>query len=225
MKGPPVVFLPALGVAAEADFLAVATVAAVVDGMGAGPVRVVGQSMGGTVGIALAPARPYPVAALIIGAGNVTPGGGGHARRIAEHGLEDFRASGFPGVLGVIEEAARSGDRMQAVVAASWRQAGVTGLHGNARMLFGLPEGFLDRSLALDLPRGVRLRRAVTPRDARARNPGTPDPDVRAAAGATSKVTTGAGHVMPREPPIPSPRASRAMRPPSIDAPPPLCHG
>lgn len=236
-EGPPVVFLPAISVASVANFLAVATsaalagrravfldylgsgvsdpaadgrydlaahvesVAAVIEALGAGPVTVAGHSMGGTVAVGLALARPDLVAGVIVAEGNVTPGGGGHSRRIAAQSLADFAATGFAAFLAEIESKARAGDRAQAAFAASWRQAEVAGVHGNARMLVGLADDFFDRFLALDLPRVFVFGEKSHPAAQGHATPDSPDPDRLIAAGVAVEVVAGAGHLMVLEAP------------------------
>ena len=177
----------------------VSTVAEVIDALGSGPAAVVGHSMGGTVGIALARDYPDLVSHLVVGEGNVVGGGGGHSRRIASQSLGEFITSGFQAFVSDIESDARAGSQAQAAIAHSWRRAEAVGLHGNARMLVGLTEEFLADFLSLTLPRlfvyGARSHPSATGQT----TPDAPDPAVLRDAGIEIETLAEAGHLLGME--------------------------
>lgn len=179
----------------------VGTIAAVVAALDAGPVPIVGHSMGGTVGIALAQAHPHLVSQLIVGEGNVTGGGGGHSRRIAGQSLGQFITSGFDAFLADIDAEAAAGSQAQAAIAQSWRRAEAVGLHGNARMLVGLTDAFLEGFLALDLPRTFVYGQSSHPNVTGQFIPDAPDPAILEAAGISTVTLAGSGHLLGMENP------------------------
>ncbi len=174
----------------------VEAIAAVLDSLQAGPLAVVGHSMGGTVGIALALARPDLVSHLVVGEGNLRDGGGGHSRRISAQSLGQFITSGFDAFLGDIEADAQAGSAAQAAIAHSWRRAEAVGLHGNARMLVQLDDAFMGRFLSLDMPRlfmyGARSHPAVTGKEM----PDAPMPEPLERAGIKTATLENAGHLL-----------------------------
>lgn len=180
----------------------VETVAAVIEALDAGPVPVIGHSMGGTVGIALAAAHPSLVSHLFVGEGNVTGGGGGHSRRIAGQSLGEFITSGFQAFLADIEADARAGSQAQAAIAHSWRRAEAVGLHGNARMLVGLTDAFLASFLDLALPRVFIYGERSHPDATGKVIPDAPDPGPLVAAGVAVETLAGAGHLLGMENPV-----------------------
>lgn len=179
----------------------VASVADVLDALAAGPVPVVGHSMGGTVGIGLAKTRPDLVSHLIVGEGNVTGGGGGHSRRIAGQSLGQFITSGFADFLADIDAEAQRGSQAQAAIAQSWRRAEAVGLHGNARMLVGLDDGFLAGFLALKQPRLFVYGETTHPKATGQAIPDAPEPAPLEAAGVTTATLLGSGHLLGMENP------------------------
>ncbi len=174
---------------------------AVIAALDVGPVPVIGHSMGGTLGIALARDFPDAVSVLYVGEGNVTGGGGGHSRRIAGQSLGQFITSGFDAFVDDIEADARAGSQAQAAIAHSWRRAEAVGLHGNARMLVGLDDSFFDDFLSLPHSRvfiyGAQSHPSVTGKTM----PDAPDPGRLSDAGVAVETLKSAGHLLGMENP------------------------
>ncbi len=144
-----------------------AVVAAVLDHLGGGPFPVVGHSMGGTVAIALACARPDLVSRLVVGEANVLPGGGAASRRIAADPDARFAAEGLPRMLAALREGALAGGGFEGFVFGAWSQADPWALHAISRALVDLPEAFEEDFLALRIPRTFVYGEADAPDPAR----------------------------------------------------------
>lgn len=179
----------------------VRAVAKAIEAAGDGPVNVVGHSMGGTVAIALAEARPDLVGGLVLGEPNVHPGGGAHSRRIVAEDKADFVASGFEVALERLEGKARAGDPIADYNLAQWRHADPGALHDNARMLVDLAPDFHATLLSLDCPRTFIFGARTYPGLGAPVTPDAPDPAPLEAAGITVEVLEDAGHMLMLENP------------------------
>ena len=72
-----------------------AVVATLLDHLGLTGTQLIGHSMGGTIAIVLADARPELVARLVVCEPNLVPGGGPTSRAIARYSEAEFERSGF----------------------------------------------------------------------------------------------------------------------------------
>ncbi|MGF1660726.1 MAG: alpha/beta fold hydrolase [Rubrimonas sp.] len=187
---------PLAGLDDDADCMA-----ALLDHLDCGPCAVVGHSMGGSVGIALALRRPDLVAHLVVAEANLLPGGGAATRRIAAHDADRFAAEEFPAMLARRRAAARAGDAAAAFVAGAWAHADPRALHANSRALVDLPAGFLDAFLALAIPRAFFYGARTHPDATGAPAPDAPDPEPLRAAGVRVAVIPDCGHDMTTENP------------------------
>lgn len=176
-------------------------VAAVLDHLGCGAATVVGHSMGGTLGIALALRRPDLVARLIVAEANLTPGGGVATRRIAATGVDAFVADAFPAMLARFRGGAAEGDARAAFFLGAWSTADPRALHANAAMLVGLPESFAEAFLALPIPRTFLYGERSHPRATGQTTPDAPDPGWLEAHRVVTSTVPGCGHDLPLENP------------------------
>ncbi|MFD4636108.1 alpha/beta fold hydrolase [Lentzea sp. NPDC058436] len=76
-----------------------AAVAAVIDALDLGAVRLVGHSLGGSVAISLAAQRPDLVGELVVAEPNLDPGVGTMSARIASFDEDDFVATGMDAMI------------------------------------------------------------------------------------------------------------------------------
>lgn len=179
----------------------VGVIVAVLEHLGCADVRVVGHSFGGSVGIALALARPDLVARLVVAEGNLTPGGGGTSRRIATMSPEEFETGGLAGITDRLRAKAIAGDARAATIYGAWRLADPRALHANARALVDLPLTFAHDFFALPMPRCFVYGEVTFATAPAAPRPDAPDPGWLRANGVDVQVVPGAGHAMVRDNP------------------------
>ena len=171
----------------------VKTVLRVLDHLNIPSVDLVGHSMGGTVGIFLALDQPDRVRSLLVGEGNVDPGGGVMSLRVSQDGQDAFLAGGYAALLNALQAKARQGAGGADRLFAGWQHADPRGIYGNAKALVDLPEDTFSRFAALPMPRTFvygahNLTGAFTP--------DVPDPDRLKAHGITPLTVPDAGHAM-----------------------------
>ncbi|KMK67875.1 alpha/beta fold hydrolase [Puniceibacterium sp. IMCC21224] len=174
-------------------------VARILDHINLGPSVVFGHSMGGSVAVALADARPDLVRHLVVAEGNLVPGGGAGSRRIGGYDRAEFLKSGYDEALAGIRAEAVAGDEFLSFLHANWTLADPAALHGNACGLIDLDPGLEAAFLGLDLPRTF-----VYGDKSLAHNPGAadvPEPDHLAEGGVAISVIPQAGHFMTRDNP------------------------
>jgi len=175
------------------------SIAAVLDHLGLADCDLFGHSMGGTVGIALAMARPDLVGRLIVGEGNILDGGGAISLKIAGPGCDAFLTGGYAALVEGFRDKAIRGDARAAFFHAAWSAADAATLFGNAAGLVTLPAGFAERFFALTCPR-VFLYGAFSHPDATGGpSPDTPDPDLLRAHGVACLTIPDVGHGMMRD--------------------------
>ena len=230
VKGPVLVYLPAISFSVAASFLSVVThphmpahKAILVDYFGSGAsdtpqnfrytlkehvasiatllddancrnVTLVGHSMGGTVAICLAMARPDIVANLIVGEGNVTAGGGGLVKQIVSHSEADFVSTIFPKMKADIFESAKSGDMIGLRRNNVWKHVSPVGLYRNAQALNGVSDDLLDSFLALPIPKTFIYGDKTLPATDEQIGPDTPSPERLKLHGVNIGVVPNAGH-------------------------------
>jgi pimeloyl-ACP methyl ester carboxylesterase len=170
--------------------------AAVMDHLGCGPCPVLGHSMGGSVAIALALRRPDLVSRLIIGEGNLTPGGGAATRRIAAFSREDFVRDGLASILASLRAAGTEGDIFVNFVAKAWSYASAEGLHGNSVALVTLRTDFAAEFLDLDIPRTFIYGAETYPGNTGVITPDQPDPDLLRRHNVDIAIVAGVGHAL-----------------------------
>ena len=170
------------------------TVASVLDNEGLTGVTVVGHSMGGTVGILLAMARPDLVSRLIVGEGNVTSGGGAATREIAAFNKDEYVDRVFPETAQKLRQSAIEGDAIGCRRNNLWATADPAGLHGNSTALVGIDDSLLDAFLKLSIPRAFLYGEKTLPGGEVSVGPDAPDPDKLKEHGISVGVIPDAGH-------------------------------
>jgi len=157
------------------------------DHLGLRGAELVGHSMGGTIGIALAALRPDLASKLVAAEPNLDPAVGTLSKRIAEQREEDFLATGHRALLSDVDQWAKS-DPGYASYAGTLRGCDPLALHRSAVSLFrNTRPPARDRLLGLSIPKACLFGERSLP-----------DPDTAALAGAGILVliVPNAGHAM-----------------------------
>ena len=155
---------------------------------------IVGHSMGGTIAILLALSRPDLVSNLIVGEGNVTPGGGAGTSRIAAYSKQEFVEQIFPRMQSERRKAAINGDAGANRFNALWSTIHVEGLYGNAKALVELDPSIKERYLAMTIPRTFIYGEKSLPTNTGKILADAPDPDELKKHGIKIGVVPDAGH-------------------------------
>jgi pimeloyl-ACP methyl ester carboxylesterase len=169
------------------------SVAAVLDNEGIESAALVGHSMGGTVGIMLALARPELVSNLIVGEGNVTSGGGAATRSISAHDRDKYADDVFPASVKERREAAIEGSGGDLLLNL-WATVDPAGIHGNSKALVEIDDSLKDRFFRLSVPRTFIYGEKSLPENAGGVGPDAPDPEELKAHGVRIGVVPNAGH-------------------------------
>lgn len=154
----------------------------------------VGHSMGGTVAILVALQRPDLVANLIVGEGNLTPGGGVATRHITSFSRDEYVGEIYPEELGQWRKGAVTGDPRDASMLSAWGTADPSGLYGNSVSLVNLDDTFKERYLSLPMRRTFIYGEHSLPTRPEDVKADAPDPDELEAHGVTVSVVPNAGH-------------------------------
>ena len=170
------------------------SISAVLDAVDCGPACLLGHSMGGTVAIAIALARPDLVSRLIVCEGNLTPGGGGASRAIAATDEAEFISTGFAERMKAMAESALNGSAFADAICAARTGADPRGVHGNSRALVHLPDGFQEQFAAMKTERHFVYGEKTFPGTTGEVTPDAPDPDLLASHGVGIHVVPGVGH-------------------------------
>lgn len=171
----------------------VATILRVLDHLAISSVDVVGHSMGGTVGMFLAMAQPDRVRRLVVGEGNVDPGGGVMSLRVSQDGEDAFLNGGYTALLGALQAKARQGAGGADRLFAGWQHADPRGLYWNAKALVDLPDDIFDRFAALPMPKAFVYGAENLTGDV---TPDVPDAERLKRHGITPLIVPDAGHAM-----------------------------
>jgi len=155
--------------------------------------------MGGSVAIELAVQRPDLVSELVIGEGNVTPGGGMATKAIAQQSFADFIAEGYPQILTTRRAKAQDGDSHSAFLFGAWSKADPVGLHGNSTALVNVSDDFMQRFLTLPVKRSFIYGERSYPGNTGTITPDAPDPELLGLNGVTVEVVPDAGHSLMRD--------------------------
>jgi pimeloyl-ACP methyl ester carboxylesterase len=172
------------------------TVAELLDSEKLSGCTVVGHSMGGTVAIFLALQRPDLVANLIVGEGNLIPGGGIATRHIASFSRDEYVSDIYPEEFGQWRKGAADGDPESTIRLSGWGTADPSGLHGNSVSLVTLDDGFKDRYLGLSMRRTFIYGERSLPKRSEDVLADAPDPRELQAHGVTVGVVPNAGHLL-----------------------------
>ncbi|MBS0125948.1 alpha/beta fold hydrolase [Thetidibacter halocola] len=178
------------------------SIAAVLDTACNELVQLLGYSMGGSVAIALAQARPDLVARLVVCEGNLIPGGGAASRRIAACDPETFVTSVNPDRMQRLAQQAVGGDSFAGFLWAARQGGDPRGLHGNARTLVDLSDDFLERFLTMSMKRHFVYGEKTLLARAEQPVPDTPEPELLRAHGVGVHVIPGVDHAMMIDDPV-----------------------
>ena len=157
---------------------------------------VVGHSMGGTVAIMLAISRPDLVSKLIVGEGNLVPGGGAGTSKIASFSKAEFIENIYPQLCEERIASAKKGERMATLISGMWKTANAEGLYENSRSLVELDLGFKEKYFNLKIPKLFVYGEHSSPKNPRDAKPDTPDPSELKENGITIDTVANAGHFL-----------------------------
>jgi pimeloyl-ACP methyl ester carboxylesterase len=164
-----------------------ATIALLLDHLDAWGTLVVGHSMGGSVGIALATARQDLVGRLALAEANLDAGGGMLSSGIASQSEEGFVSRGYAQLIREVRTAAAAGET-GLVAVGMWQVADPRGLHRSAVSLVqGTQPVMRDQLLQLPIARAYIFGERSLP---------DPDTEWLPAHGIRVAVVPDAGHGM-----------------------------
>ncbi len=172
------------------------TIAAVLDHEGLRACVIVGYSMGGTVGIILARARPDLVSHLIVYEANVAPGGGDGTKFIASFDEETFAASGFKEMLADLRRQALDGDAEAAALAGGWANSDAREIHASSVALVELDQDFATAFYSMSVRRTFVIGELSLPKEGAAAKPDAPSPEALRLNGIEVVVIPDAGHLI-----------------------------
>jgi pimeloyl-ACP methyl ester carboxylesterase len=170
------------------------TVASILDHENIKNATVVGHSMGGTVAILLALARPDLVSNLVVGEGNITPGGGAGTRNIASYSKNEYVEKVFPRLRAERFQAAIDGDAGATLISGLWATVNAKGLYGNSKALVELDPSLKERFLNLTIPCMFVYGEKSLPENTGEVGPDSPEPGELEAHGIKIGVVPSAGH-------------------------------
>jgi len=170
------------------------TVASILDHENIKNATVVGHSMGGTIAVLLALSRPDLVSNLVVGEGNITPGGGTGTRSIASHPKIEYVEKVFPALRARYFQAAVDGDAVASRMTGLWSTVNATGLYGNSKALVELDPSIEARFLNLTIPCTFVYGEKSMPKNAHEAGPDAPEPGKLEAHGIKIGVVPNAGH-------------------------------
>lgn len=170
------------------------TVANILDHENIKGATLVGHSMGGTIAILLALTRPNLVSNLIVGEGNITPGGGATTRSIASYSKNEYVEEVFPRSRVKLLQAAIDGDEMAIRISGLWSTVNVAGLHGNSKALVELDPSIKEQFLKLAIPCTFIYGEKSLPENTGEVGPDAPEPSELEARGIKIGVVPNAGH-------------------------------
>jgi len=171
------------------------TVARILDHEGIKDATVVGHSMGGTIAIMLALSRPDLVSKLVVGEGNITPGGGEATRNIAPYSKTEYVEQVFPRSRKEWFQAAIEGDAMGILLSSVWSTANAASLHGNSKALVEIDPSFKEQFLELSILRTFIYGEKSLPENTGGAGADAPEPSELEAHGIQIGVVPNAGHL------------------------------
>ncbi len=157
---------------------------------------VVGHSMGGTVAIMLAISRPDLVSKLIVGEGNLVPGGGAGTSKIASFSKAEFIENIYPQWCEDRVASAKKGDEMATLISGMWKTANAEGLYENSRSLVELDTGFKQKFFNLKIPKLFVYGENSIPKNPSDAKPDMPDPTELKENGILIDTVPNAGHFL-----------------------------
>jgi pimeloyl-ACP methyl ester carboxylesterase len=171
------------------------TVASILDHEGVKNATVVGHSMGGTIAIMLALSRPDLVSKLVVGEGNITPGGGEATRNIASFSKTEYVEQVFPRSRKEWFQAAIEGDTMGTLISGVWSTANAAGLHGNSKALVEIDPTVKEQFFELPIPCTFIYGEKSLPENSGEVGADAPEPSELEAHGIHIGVVPNAGHL------------------------------
>ena len=172
------------------------TVASILDHENIKSAIVVGHSMGGTVAIMLAISRPDLVSKLIVGEGNLVPGGGSGTSKITSYSKSVFIEKIYPQWCEERFASAKKRARTATITSGMWKTANAEGLYENSRSLVELDAGFKEKFFNLKIPKLFVYGERSIPKNPRDIKPDTPDPNELKENGITIDTVANAGHFL-----------------------------
>ena len=154
---------------------------------------IIGHSMGGTVGIMLALIRPELVANLIVGEGNIDPGGGSGSSYIASFSKNEYVTIVHDEILARFRSDAVKGDSKAAYFCGALGCADPAGVHGNSVALVELEPEFKNQFFQLPIPRTFVYGKTSLPKN-KVYKADVPNPKELEQHGIQTAVLKNAGH-------------------------------
>lgn len=131
-----------------------ATLAGLLDHVGAKEYILVGHSMGGAVAIQLASLRPDLVVQLILAEGNLDAGGGSMSRSLASQSESDFISRGYPKLMSNLRYAALGGDPVSSIALGMWQIASPVAMYrGAVSLVKGTQPVMWEKLIGMSIPR------------------------------------------------------------------------
>ena len=172
------------------------TVASILDHEKISKAIVIGHSMGGTVAIILAISRPDLVSKLIVGEGNIIPGGGVGTSKIASYSKSEFIEKIYPRWCQDRFESAKKGDLIANLISGMWKTANIEGLYKNSRSLVELDLGLKEKFFNLKIPKLFLYGENSIPKNPSDVKPDVPDPTELQENGIIIDTVAHAGHFL-----------------------------
>jgi pimeloyl-ACP methyl ester carboxylesterase len=131
-----------------------ATLAGMLDSIGARQYILVGHSLGGAVAIELASKRPDLIVQIILAEANLETGGGLWSRAIADQDESDFIETGYQKSIENQRSAAMSADQAASIALGMWQVASPLAIHRSAvSVVKGTQPVMWDQLIRLSIPR------------------------------------------------------------------------
>ena len=144
----------------------------------------------------LAISRPDLVSKLIVGEGNLVPGGGAGKSKIASYSKPEFIEKIYPQWCEERVASAKKGEEMATLISGMWKTVNVEGLYENSRSLVGLDIGFKEKFFNLKIPKLFLYGENSIPKNTSDAKPDVPDPNELKENGIIIDVVANAGHFL-----------------------------
>jgi len=134
------------------------------------------------------------VSNLIVGEGNIVPGGGVASRKITSHGKTEFIEEIFPASQKERFQAAVEGDPLADRLNNLWATVDPVGLYGNCKALVEIDDALQEKFFKLPIPRTYIYGEKSLPENAGDIGSDVPNPDDLRAHGIQVGIVPNAGH-------------------------------
>ncbi|MHA2304521.1 MAG: alpha/beta fold hydrolase [Candidatus Hodarchaeales archaeon] len=158
--------------------------------------KIIGHSMGGTVGIYIAGMRPELVAKLVLAESNLSPGGGVGTKWITSFSERDWIEKEYKNYILTQRNRAKEGDAHGVLIAALWKDVDPRGVYLSSLSLVTLPDTFKLKLYDLTIPRYFIYGEKNYPKDPMEVTPDTPDPEELQKYGIEPITLPNSGHFM-----------------------------